>query len=313
MSGCKPVEIPMDPNTKLMPRTDELAADKGQYQRLVGKLIYLTHTRPDINFAVSLVSQFMGNPSIDHMEAVNRILRYLKKDPGKGLMFRKTVNRTLEIYTDADWAGSPSDRRSTSGYCSFIWGNLVTWRCKKQTVVVRSSAEAEFRTLAWDVLVAVGTVVEVAVEDLRSSLHELCQSCNLALKLLVLALVLLHKTFEIFLLCFFMTKASEMLLKNYLNTPRVGQVKTPLYGCDCYAYALLASGYVDLVVESGLKPYDFLALLPVIEGAGGVITDWKGHQLQWEASPNSRATTFNVLAAGDKRIHQQALESLEWQ
>ncbi|KAL5563062.1 hypothetical protein UlMin_032809 [Ulmus minor] len=91
------------------------------------------------------------------------------------------------------------------------------------------------------------------------------------------------------------------------------KVKVPLYGCDCYAYALLTSGYVDLVVESGLKPYDFLALIPVIEGAGGVITDWKGDQLYWETSPNSLAPSFNVLAAGDKQIHQQALESLQWQ
>ncbi|KAM7479332.1 hypothetical protein LguiA_027545 [Lonicera macranthoides] len=91
------------------------------------------------------------------------------------------------------------------------------------------------------------------------------------------------------------------------------KVKVPLYGCDCYAYALLASGFVDLVIESGLKPYDFLSLIPVIEGAGGVITDWKGHQLQWEASSDSRPLSFNVVAAGDKHLHQQALDSLEWQ
>ncbi|XVE49004.1 hypothetical protein DITRI_Ditri01bG0047000 [Diplodiscus trichospermus] len=90
------------------------------------------------------------------------------------------------------------------------------------------------------------------------------------------------------------------------------KVKVPLYGCDCYAYALLASGYVDLVIESGLRPYDFLALIPVIEGAGGVITDWKGHQLDWKASADSRATSFNVVAAGDKQIHQQALDVLQW-
>ncbi|KAL9685223.1 hypothetical protein QQ045_022671 [Rhodiola kirilowii] len=65
------------------------------------------------------------------------------------------------------------------------------------------------------------------------------------------------------------------------------KVKVPLYGCDCYAYALLASGLVDLVVESGLKPYDFLALKPVIEGAGGVITDWMGQSLYLEASSDS--------------------------
>ncbi|XP_059453645.1 bifunctional phosphatase IMPL2, chloroplastic [Corylus avellana] len=90
------------------------------------------------------------------------------------------------------------------------------------------------------------------------------------------------------------------------------KVKVPLYGCDCYAYALLASGFVDLVVESGLKPYDFLSLIPVIEGAGGVITDWKGNQLHWEASPDSSATSYNVVAAGDKQVHQQAVDSLQW-
>ncbi|OVA06204.1 Inositol monophosphatase [Macleaya cordata] len=91
------------------------------------------------------------------------------------------------------------------------------------------------------------------------------------------------------------------------------KVKVPLYGCDCYAYALLASGFVDLVIETGLKPYDFLSLIPVIEGAGGVITDWKGEQLFWEASSDSRAPSFNVLAAGDKQLHQQSLDFLQWQ
>ncbi|XP_016496926.1 bifunctional phosphatase IMPL2, chloroplastic isoform X2 [Nicotiana tabacum] len=91
------------------------------------------------------------------------------------------------------------------------------------------------------------------------------------------------------------------------------KVKVPLYGCDCYAYALLASGFVDLVIESGLKPYDILSLIPVIEGAGGIITDWKGQQLTWEASAGSPATSFNVVAAGDRQVHQQAVDALQWQ
>ncbi|KAL6627652.1 hypothetical protein ACP70R_031378 [Stipagrostis hirtigluma subsp. patula] len=90
------------------------------------------------------------------------------------------------------------------------------------------------------------------------------------------------------------------------------KVKVPLYGCDCYAYALLASGCVDLVVESGLKPYDFLSLVPVIEGAGGSITDWKGSKLHWPVSSESRPTSFNVVAAGDARVHKQALDTLQW-
>lgn len=90
------------------------------------------------------------------------------------------------------------------------------------------------------------------------------------------------------------------------------KVKVPLYGCDCYAYALLASGFVDLVIESGLKPYDFLALIPVIKGAGGTITDWRGEELHWEASPESRAIGFNVVAAGDAKLQQQAVLSLDY-
>lgn len=91
------------------------------------------------------------------------------------------------------------------------------------------------------------------------------------------------------------------------------KVKVPLYGCDCYAYALLASGFVDLVIEAGLKPYDFLALVPVIEGAGGSLTDWKGNKLRWEPSSTTIISSFNVAAAGDPELHRQALGVLQWQ
>ena len=146
--GCKMVETPIDPNLKLQPAKVEEVKDREQYQKLVGKLIYLSHTRPDIAFAVSMVSQFMHSPGAKHFEAVYRILRYLKGTPGRGLMLKKHGHLQVEVYTDADWAGSVTDRRSTSGYCSFVGGNLVTWRSKKQNVVARSSAEAEFRAVA---------------------------------------------------------------------------------------------------------------------------------------------------------------------
>ena len=119
-----------------------------RYQKLVGKLIYLSHTRPNIAFAVSIVSQFLHSHYEVHLEAVYRILRYLKSTPRKGFFLKKSEQKTIEAYTDADWAGSVTDRRSTSGYCTYIWGNLVTWRSKKQSVVARSSAEAEYRAMA---------------------------------------------------------------------------------------------------------------------------------------------------------------------
>ena len=90
----------------------------------------------------------MHNPNEEHMEAVMRILRYLKGTPGVGLLFQKHTGRRISIYTDASWAGDLTDRRSTSAYCTYVWGNLVTWRSKKQAVVSRSSAEAEYRALA---------------------------------------------------------------------------------------------------------------------------------------------------------------------
>ncbi|KAK8951433.1 hypothetical protein KSP39_PZI003591 [Platanthera zijinensis] len=118
------------------------------YRRLVGKLIYLTVTRPDISFAVGVVSRFMHAPRVSHLQAVERILRYLKAAPGQGLVY-KTSNSILALvaYSDADYAGSLDDRRSTSGFCTYFGGHLITWKSKKQAVVARSSAEAEYRSM----------------------------------------------------------------------------------------------------------------------------------------------------------------------
>jgi hypothetical protein len=87
----------------------------------------------------------MHNPSEEHMEAVMRIIRYLKGAPGRGIQFKKNGHLDVEGYTDADWAGSITDRRSMSGYFTFVGGNLVTWRSKKQKSVSLSSAESELR------------------------------------------------------------------------------------------------------------------------------------------------------------------------
>ena len=113
MLGSRACDTPIDSNQKLSDDSSGIETDKGRYQRLVGRLIYLSHTRPDIAFAVSIVSQFMHSPRETHMEAVFRILRYLKSAPGKGLFFAKHDHLRVEAYTDADWAGSVTDRRST--------------------------------------------------------------------------------------------------------------------------------------------------------------------------------------------------------
>ncbi|KAG7543347.1 Reverse transcriptase RNA-dependent DNA polymerase [Arabidopsis thaliana x Arabidopsis arenosa] len=148
--GAKPAKTPLEDDYKAN-RKGELDnkpfEDVTQYRRLVGKLIYLTITRPDICFAVNVVSQHMQAPTLHHWNMVNRILKYLKGAPGQGIWMGCNKNTELVGYCDADYAGDTKDRRSTTGYCTFIGGNLVTWRSKKQKVVSLSSAEAEYRAM----------------------------------------------------------------------------------------------------------------------------------------------------------------------
>lgn len=165
MVECRPCETPIDLKHRLDNDEEGTTTDKGQYQRLVGKLIYLAHTRPDIAYAVSVVSQFMHNPKESHLQAVYRLLRYLKTTPGKGVLYKRHGKLELECYTDADYAGAVTDRRSTSGYCTLLGGNLVTWRSKKQNVVSRSSAEAEFRSMALGICELLW--MKIILEDLK--------------------------------------------------------------------------------------------------------------------------------------------------
>ncbi|CAL1397449.1 unnamed protein product [Linum trigynum] len=150
VTGARPSRFPMEQNHDLTrPRpTDDAAVDASSYRRLVGRLLYLTVTRPDITYAVNILSQFVHSPGPEHVTAAHRVLRYLKTSPGQGLFFPTGESLRLNAYCDADWGGCQTTRRSTTGYYIQLGSAPVSWRTKKQRVVARSSAEAEYRAMA---------------------------------------------------------------------------------------------------------------------------------------------------------------------
>ncbi|GFZ16754.1 hypothetical protein Acr_26g0000240 [Actinidia rufa] len=128
LSDCKTASTPLEANARLTSLDGDLLSDATLYRQLVGSLIYLTVTRPDIAHVVHLVSQFMSAPRSTHYAAVLRILRYVKGTLFHGLHFYSQSSLQLYAYSDADWAGDPTDRRSTTSFCFFLGDSLISWR-----------------------------------------------------------------------------------------------------------------------------------------------------------------------------------------
>jgi hypothetical protein len=150
--------------TKLADDSGPPIADAPQFRSIAGALQYLTFTRPDIAYAVQQICLHMHDPREPHLTAMKRILHYLRGTPDFGFLLRRSSSSDLVVYTDADCAGYPGTRRSTSGYAVFLGDNLISWSAKRQTVVSYSSAEVEYRVIANGVAEATW---------LRQLLHEL--------------------------------------------------------------------------------------------------------------------------------------------
>ncbi|RVW73210.1 Retrovirus-related Pol polyprotein from transposon RE2 [Vitis vinifera] len=146
--GAKPCGFPIEQNHRLGLANGELLSNPESYRRLVGRLIYLAVTHPDLAYSVHILSQFMQEPRIEHWEAALRVVRYLKGTPGQGILLRADSDLSLQGWCDSDWAACPVTRRSLSGWLVFLGQSPISWKTKKQHIVSRSSAEAEYRAMA---------------------------------------------------------------------------------------------------------------------------------------------------------------------
>ncbi|GJT44976.1 putative ribonuclease H-like domain-containing protein [Tanacetum coccineum] len=140
----KTASIPMETQKPLLKDEDGEEVDVHMYRSMIGSLMYLTSSRPDIMFAVCACARYQVNPKVSHLHAVKRIFRYLKGQPKLGLWYPKDSPFDLVAYTDSDYAGASLDRKSTTGGCQFLGCRLISWQCKKQTVVANSTTEAEY-------------------------------------------------------------------------------------------------------------------------------------------------------------------------
>ncbi|WVZ70362.1 hypothetical protein U9M48_019037 [Paspalum notatum var. saurae] len=144
MGDSKPMTTPMSTNTALDADEDGEAVDQKEFRGMIGSLLYLTATRPDIQFVVCLCARYQASPSTSHRQAVKRIFRYLKFTHELGLWYSSGSSLSLRGFFDADHAGCRIDRKSTSGTCQLLGTSLVSWSSRKQDSVALSTTEAEY-------------------------------------------------------------------------------------------------------------------------------------------------------------------------
>ncbi|XP_058748567.1 uncharacterized mitochondrial protein AtMg00810-like [Vicia villosa] len=139
---------PMHPSSNLDKDEQGLSVSENKYRGMIGSLLYLTASRPDIIFSVGLCARFQTDPKESHLTVVKRIFRYLVGTTDIGLWYEKGNHNNLIAYCDADYAGDKIERKSTTGACQFLGQALITWSCRKQNTIALSTTEVEYVSAA---------------------------------------------------------------------------------------------------------------------------------------------------------------------
>nr|GEW14883.1 ribonuclease H-like domain, reverse transcriptase, RNA-dependent DNA polymerase [Tanacetum cinerariifolium] len=144
IKGIKTTSTPIETNKALFKDEEAEDVDVYIYRSMIGSLMYLTASRPNIMFDVCACARFQVTPKVSHLHAVKRIFRYLKGQPKLGLWYPKDSPFNLEAFLDSDYVGASLDRKSTTGGCQFLGKRLISWQCKKQTVVANLTTKVEY-------------------------------------------------------------------------------------------------------------------------------------------------------------------------
>ncbi|GJU27109.1 putative ribonuclease H-like domain-containing protein [Tanacetum coccineum] len=144
MESVRPATTPFEDSKPKSKDEPDDAVNVHLYRSMIGSLMYLTASRPDIQFAVSACSRHQVTPLTSNLNAVKKIFKYLKGQPKLGLWYPRDSPFVLEAYSDSDYAGSHGDRKSTTGGCQFLGRRLISWQCKKQTIMATSSTKAKY-------------------------------------------------------------------------------------------------------------------------------------------------------------------------
>jgi len=148
LEDCKEMNTPMHPTCTLSKEEQGSKVDQKLYRGMIGSLLYLTASRPDILFSVCLCARFQSDPREPHLTIVERIFRYLKETFNLGLLYQKSSDYKLVGFCDADYAGDRIERKSTSGNSQFLGDNLISWASKRQATIALSTAEREYISAA---------------------------------------------------------------------------------------------------------------------------------------------------------------------